>query len=197
MIYLDNAATSFIKPSSVQKAVTDAIKSSASPGRGAYKAAKRASETLFAAREALCELFNIPSPENIIFTNNATSAINTAMKGIKTDGAIAITKMEHNAVARPAKKLSDSGKKVVMVEADRDGFVTPEAVERVFLTSNVGALCMIHASNVSGSLNDIEAIGKIVKKHGAIFMVDASQSAGCTEIDTEACNIDLLGVSRP
>lgn len=192
MIYLDNAATSFIKPSSVQKAVTDAIKSSASPGRGAYKAAKRASETLFAAREALCELFNIPSPENIIFTNNATSAINTAMKGIKTDGAIAITKMEHNAVARPAKKLSDSGKKVVMVEADRDGFVTPEAVERVFLTSNVGALCMIHASNVSGSLNDIEAIGKIVKKHGAIFMVDASQSAGCTEIDTEACNIDLL-----
>lgn len=174
------------------RAVLEAMKSAASPGRGAYKAAKKASEILFSAREALCTLFNIPSPENIIFTENATSAINTAMKGIKADGAIAISKMEHNAVARPAKKLSDSGKKIVMLEADNDGFVTPEAVERALSSSNVGAVCMLHASNVSGSLNDIRSIGEIVKRHGALFMVDASQSAGCSEIDTEACKIDLL-----
>ncbi len=191
LIYLDNAATSFLKPQSVYNAVAAALKSSASPGRGGYKAAVKASETLYAAREALSELFNIASPENIIFTDNATTAINTGLKGIAGHG-IAISKMEHNAVARPAKKLSDSGERVVMIDADSDGFITPEAVERVLSSSKVGAVCLIHASNVCGSLNDIKSIGEIVKRHNAVFMVDASQSAGCTDIDVEACKIDLL-----
>lgn len=191
MIYLDNAATSFLKPRSVHDAVAAALRSSASPGRGGYKEAVKASETLYAAREALCGLFNIASPENIIFTDNATTAINIGIKGIAGHG-IAISKMEHNAVARPAKKLSDSGEKIVMIDSDSDGFITPEAVEKVLSSSKVGAVCLIHASNVCGSLNDIKAIGEKVKKHDAIFMVDASQSAGCTDIDVQECNIDLL-----
>lgn len=193
MIYLDNAATSFLKPKSVREAVMRAMSSAASPGRGGYREAVKASEIVFSARESLARLFNINTPENIIFTNNATTAINTALKGAvgKYDN-LAISSMEHNAVARPANKLSDEGVGLTLIKADSQGYVTAEAVDRVLAGNKVNLVCLIHASNVSGSLNDIEKIGKIVKKHNALFMVDASQSAGAVGIDVEKCNIDLL-----
>lgn len=193
MIYLDNAATSFFKPKSVREAVMRAMSSAASPGRGGYRAAVRASEIVFDARESLAELFNIHTPESIIFTNNATAAINTALKGaVGKYDSFAISSMEHNAVARPAKTLSDGGAELILIKADQDGYVTAEAVDRALLGSKAGLVCLIHASNVSGSLNDIERIGQTVKKHNALFMVDASQSAGAVGIDTEKCKIDLL-----
>lgn len=193
MIYLDNAATSFFKPKSVREAVMRAMSSAASPGRGGYRAAVRASEIVFDARESLAELFNIHTPESIIFTNNATAAINTALKGaVGKYDSFAISSMEHNAVARPAKTLSDGGAELILIKADQDGYVTAEAVDRALSGSKAGLVCLIHASNVSGSLNDIERIGQTVKKHNALFMVDASQSAGAVGIDAEKCKIDLL-----
>lgn len=193
MIYLDNAATSFLKPKSVQEAVIRAMNFAASPGRGGYREAVKASEIVFLTRESLARLFNINTPENIIFTNNATTAINTALKGAlgKYDN-LAISSMEHNAVARPANKLSDEGAQVTVIKADEQGYVTAEAVDRALTGNKINLVCLIHASNVSGSLNDIEKIGKVVKKHNALFMVDASQSAGAVGIDVQKCNIDLL-----
>lgn len=193
MIYLDNAATSFIKPVAVKRAVMRAMEEASSPGRGGYREAVRAGEIVFSAREALAELFNIPAPENIVFTQNATAAINTALKGLvgKND-TLVISKMEHNAVARPAKSLSDKGAEVLLIPADKDGFVRPEAMEQVFSGRRVKLACVIHASNVSGSVNDIELLGRTAKKHGALFMVDASQSAGCVPIDVEKMGIDIL-----
>lgn len=193
LVYLDNAATSFIKPKSVYEAVLAAMKSAASPGRGGYREAVKASEALYSAREAIAKIINAPSPENIVFTCNATMAINTALKGlIKENDTLAISSMEHNAVARPAKKLADAGAKLIMITADEKGRVTPEATEKALNGKNVKMLCVMHASNVTGTLNDIEEIGKTAKKHGALFMVDAAQSIGCVPIDVIRCGIDIL-----
>lgn len=193
MIYLDNAATSFMKPDSVKKAVIRAMNEASSPGRGGYKEAVTASEIVFSAREALAELFNIDSPENIVFTNNATTAINTALKGAvgRYDGLL-ISKMEHNAVARPAKKLENDGARVLAVDANREGYVDAEKAESILSKERIKLFCLIHASNVSGSVNDIEVMGSLAKKYGALFMVDASQTAGVLPIDVEKAKIDIL-----
>lgn len=192
MIYLDNAATSFQKPPQVMHAVMNAMRTMASPGRGAYGPARAASEAIFEAREALCELFHIATPEGIVFTENATMAINTAIKGVLRPGdTLLISSMEHNAVARPAFEASERGIHCSVVQTDKVGRLTPETLEAA-MTGNVRMVCLIHASNVSGVCNDLESLGRIVKQHGALFMVDASQSAGVVDIDVEKCGIDLM-----
>ncbi len=192
MIYLDNAATTFQKPECVKNAVIYALNNYSSPGRGGYSLSLKAAETVYSAREALAELFNVKTPENIVFTDNATTAINTALKGILSPGdSFAISGMEHNAVARPSESLRKRGCHLYIAEGNPEGYVTKEAVKKA-LFPGMRLLCLIHSSNVCGSMNDLEAIGKEAKKLGIIFMVDASQSAGCTDIDVEKCGIDIL-----
>ena len=192
MIYLDNAATTFQKPECVKKAVIYALNNYSSPGRGGYLPAMKAAEAVYSARDALSELFNIKTPENIIFTDNATTAINTALKGALSPGdSFAISGMEHNAVAWPARSLTEKRCHLYNSEAISDGYITKESVKKVIFPG-MRLFCLIHSSNVCGSLNDIEEIGKELKKLGIIFMVDASQSAGCTHIDVEKYSIDIL-----
>ncbi len=192
MIYLDNAATSFIKPACVKKAVIFALNNLASPGRGGYTPSLKAAETLYSLREALAGLFNIKTPENIIFTNNATTSINTALKGYLSPGdSFAISSMEHNAVSRPSETLKQKGCHLYIVQGNKDGYITADAVKKVIFPG-MKLLCLTHASNVCGSLNDLKAIGDETKKFGITFMVDASQSAGCIPIDVEKCGIDIL-----
>lgn len=192
MIYLDNAATSFLKPDSVKKAVLFSLNNLSSPGRGSYRNSACASEIVFSAREALARLFNIENPENIVFTDNATTAINTALKGlIKADDSFLISTMEHNAVARPSHLLSEKGAKLFFAHGDEKGFVNKDALFSA-LNDDIKLCCLIHSSNVTGSINDLTAIGKELKKRNIIFMVDASQSAGIVPIDVEAMNIDIL-----
>ena len=194
MIYLDNAATSFQKPECVKKAVFYAINNFASPGRGGYKFSTDASSIVFSAREALAGLFNIKTPENIIFTNNATTSINIALKGLlRPYDKVFTSSMEHNAVARPLESLSKKGCDVSYIAADSNGYISPVDVKNA-LTPDTRLLCLIHSSNVSGSKNDIDAIGKAAKANGTIFMVDASQSAGSSDINVERSGIDILAV---
>ncbi len=192
MIYLDNAATTFLKPKCVREAVVRAFNTMSSPGRGGYIFAKRASEQIYEAREVLSVLFNISSPERIVFTDNATTAINTALKGlIGRYDKLLISKMEHNAVARCSKTLENEGAYLRFIEADEDGYINVSEAKKA-LDEKVKVLCLIHASNVSGSLNDIESIGKEAHKNGALFMVDAAQSAGAVKIDVIKQEIDIL-----
>lgn len=192
MIYLDNAATSFQKPPQVFHAVMNAMRTMTSPGRGGYGASRAASEVIFEAREALSELFHIATPARVVFTDNATTAINTAMKGVLRPGdTLLISSMEHNAVARPAFEAAKRGVACSVVQTDGDGRLSPTALDEA-MTGKVRMVCLIHASNVSGVCNDLAALGRIVKKHGALFMVDASQSAGVADIDVDECGIDLL-----
>ena len=102
MIYLDSAATSYYKPESVQTAVLEALHTMASPGRGAHEPAMRAAECCFACREAIAELFHVPQPEQVVFTFNATHALNIAIRSlVHPETRVVVSGYEHNSVTRP------------------------------------------------------------------------------------------------
>ncbi len=194
MIYLDNAATSFPKPQTVYDTVYRFLTNvGASPGRGGYQKAMEASEIVFNCRLNLAKLFSIPSPERIIFTKNATEAINTAIFGIVgvTDEVI-ISSMEHNSVRRAAFRVTGNGKRLKIAQADSFGTVSPKSIEKL-ITKNTKLICVIHSSNVSGTINDIYEISRIAKKHSVLALFDLSQSAGIIPID--ASKLDMVAFS--
>lgn len=184
MIYLDNAATTYPKPECVIKAFTDYMTTcGASPGRGGYSSAMRASEVVFDARGALAALFSIEDPERIFFTKNATEAINAALFGlVKKGDEVIISSMEHNALLRPAHELTKRGAKLVVAHADHTGKVSPESIENL-ITKKTKLIAVIHSSNVCGTINDIPAIAAMAKRHGVLSLFDCAQSAGVIDID--------------
>lgn len=193
MIYLDNAATSFPKPSKVYEEVMNCMRNyCANPGRGSHTMAIRSALKIMEARDLISEIFNIKNPLNIVFTSNATEALNIAIKGLLKSGDHVIsTVIEHNSVLRPLNKMSKNGVEVTLISSDKAGFINPLDIKDE-IKLNTKAIIINHASNVLGSIQDINSIGKIAKNYGIIFILDASQSAGCISIDVEKDNIDLL-----
>lgn len=195
MIYLDNAATTFPKPHTVYEAVMECMKNyAANPGRGSYDMAVKASEKVMDTRKEIASFFNVPNLFNIIFTCSATEGLNIGIKGILRRGDHVITTvMEHNSVLRPINCIKAKSVKCSIVGADKYGFVNPKNIEEQ-IKSNTKMIVVNHVSNVTGSIQNIERIGEIAKKHGVIFMVDASQSAGTIDIDVNKCNIDVMAL---
>ncbi|WP_234119168.1 aminotransferase class V-fold PLP-dependent enzyme [Clostridium hydrogenum] len=193
MIYLDNAATTFPKPEAVYAAVMDCMRNyAANPGRGSYDMTIKASRKVTDTREKIAKLFNIPNLFNIVFTCSATEGLNIGIKGILKKGDHVITTvMEHNSVLRPISYLKGKGVKCSIVKADKDGFVNTKDIEKE-IRSNTKMIVVNHISNVTGSIQDIEAIGEVANKKGIIYMVDASQSAGVLDIDVNKEHIDIL-----
>ncbi len=190
MIYLDNAATTHTKPRSVPRAVCHALKHSANPGRSGHSYALRAAECIYNTRKLLGDLFHITDFENIVLTPNATYALNFGIKGLLKPGDHAVTtSMEHNSVLRPLYSLPDIT--VTQVSADKEGMVSPSDIERQ-LRPETALIAVSHSSNVTGTVQDIDAIGRIAKKHQIPFLVDASQTAGVVPVDIETSPIDLL-----
>ena len=106
MIYFDSAATTFQKPAAVASAAAEALHTMSSPGRGGYGAAMRAADTVFACRDALSQLFHLKDPGRVVFTMNATHALNLAIKSLVPPGGRAVVSgYEHNAVTRPLHAL--------------------------------------------------------------------------------------------
>lgn len=164
--------------------------SGGNPGRGGHELSRRSGEMVFGCREELAELFNIENSERIIFTKNATEALNTAILGIVGEGdEILVSAMEHNSVLRPAVALEAAGATLRIIPADKDGRITPEALEQV-ITKKTRLVCVLHASNVTGTLNNISAINEAAHSHGALTLFDAAQTAGLVPID--ASDFDLL-----
>lgn len=196
MIYLDNAATSFPKPSKVYEEVINCMKNyCANPGRGSHNMAIKSAMKIMEGRNLLSEIFNIKNPLNIVFTSNATEALNIAIKGVLKKGDHVIsTVIEHNSVLRPLNSLARLGVEVTLISSDKAGFVNILDIKEE-IKLNTKAIIVNHASNVLGSIQDIYSIGKIAKRYGIIFIVDASQSAGTINIDVEKDNIDLLAFS--
>lgn len=191
MIYLDNAATTRRKPKCVFKAVENELKHAANPGRSGHNCSLKSSERIYNTRKALGDLFHIENIEDIVLTPNATYALNFGIKGILSEGDHVITtSMEHNSVLRPL--YSMTGISVTQVQADQYGFVNPARIEAE-IKPETKLIVVNHSSNVTGSIQDIGAIGQIAKRHGILFMVDASQSAGVLPIDVDAFQIDLMG----
>ncbi len=193
MIYLDNAATSFPKPDSVIAAVTDYMTNcGASIGRGGYDSAIYASEVLNRCQEEIASLFSIPSPERIIFTKNATEAINTAIFGLVSPGdEMIVSSMEHNAVMRAAHEASRRGVVLKIASASPSGKVLPEKIESL-ISDKTRLIVMIHASNVTGGINDIHAVQKIASRHHVSALFDLSQSAGVIPIN--ASELDMIAL---
>ncbi|WP_270851191.1 aminotransferase class V-fold PLP-dependent enzyme [Clostridium tertium] len=193
MIYLDNAATSFPKPSKVYEEVLNCMKNyCANPGRGSHDMAIISAMKVMETRNLICELFNIKDPFNLIFTSNATEALNIAIKGVLKNGDHVIsTVIEHNSVLRPLNSMEKQGVEITLVGVDKAGYVNPLDIKNE-IKKNTKIIIINHISNVLGSIQDITSIGKIAREKEIIFMVDASQSAGFISIDVESSYIDLL-----
>jgi len=194
-IYMDNAATSFPKPPAVEKALVEFTRSiGASAGRGAYPRAKQCGQLLDDTRALLAQLFNIRQPKQIIFTLNASDALNLAIKGIdwKAGDSAVVSTMEHNSVLRPLHALHvRKGIRVIKVKASAEGIVDPAAMGHA-ITAGTKLVALLHASNVTGSIQPIAEVGAIARRKGIPFLVDAAQTAGAVPIDVEAMNIDFL-----
>lgn len=180
MIYLDCAATSLQKPRAVAQAVAHAMQTMSSPGRGAYPAAMLASDTVYSCREALAELLHVPEPESIVFTMNATHALNIAIGSLVRPGdRVVVSGYEHNAVMRP---LYLRGARITVAQSPL--FSPAEAVEafRRALPGAQAAVCT-HVSNVFGYVLPIGRISTLCRKFGVPLIVDASQSAGVIPVN--------------
>jgi cysteine desulfurase family protein len=193
MIYLDNAATSFPKPTEVHQEVLNCMENyAANPGRGSHDMSIKASAKIMEARQEVSDFFNIPTPLNVVFTSNATESLNIAIKGVLKRGDHVIsTVIEHNSVLRPLNYLSKKGVQVTFVGVNEYGYVDIEDIKKE-LRKNTKAIIVNHASNVLGTIQYIRYIGKLARDNGIIFMVDASQSAGTIAIDVQKDYIDLM-----
>ncbi len=190
IVYLDNAATTMKKP----KAVIDSMlrwSCSGNAGRGSHKLALAASEKIYECREMASKLFGCSS-QNVIFTSNATMALNIAIKGCIQSGSHIITSdFEHNSVRRPILRLCREN------QCSRSVFVSERSesvinnIERL-ITKETAAVVCIHRSNITGRTNPVEKIGRFCREKGLLFIVDASQSAGNADIDIVRDNIDIL-----
>lgn len=192
MIYLDSAATTFQKPAGVAAAVWDALATMSSPGRGGYAAAMRAADTAFQCRSELAELFHVPSPEQVVFTMNATHGLNIAIKSLVPPGGRAvISGYEHNAVTRPLAALG------AQVSVASSPLFCPEesaAAFRRLIVPGVDAVICSHVSNVFGYVQPVEEIAAMCRRAGVPLIVDASQSAGALPLDMEALGAAFIAM---
>jgi cysteine desulfurase family protein len=192
-IYLDNAATSYPKPETVYQAVMHAMREvGASPGRGGHRLSLEAGRIMFQAREAAAALLGAPDSSRIIFTHSATEALNMALRGTLVPGDHVITSsMEHNSLARPLHLLEKQGVALTIVQAGPDGLIDPADIRRA-LTPRTRMIAIGHVSNVSGTIQPIGSISVIAREAGALFLLDAAQSAGNVQINVVSTSIDLL-----
>ena len=192
MIYLDNSATTLIKPPQVAQAVYDAINTMGNSGRGAYNSSISSSIVLYETRELIAEMFNLHYPEQVAFTLNATEALNTAINGlISYNDHIITTELEHNSVLRPLYRLEEKGTELTIIKANDWGNINYIDIEKA-IKYNTKAIVCTHCSNLTGNVLDIAKIGEICKRHNILFILDASQSAGIFDIDMEKQNIDVV-----
>ncbi|WP_339312191.1 aminotransferase class V-fold PLP-dependent enzyme [Paenibacillus sp. FSL M7-0896] len=194
LVYLDHAATSWPKPPEVAAAMVEALEQSgANAGRGNHSLAIGTGRVLVRARMLLAELFGVANAQDIAFTHNTTMGLNMAIKGTLQPGDHVVSTMtEHNSVRRPLEYLRRSiGIEVDYIQADREGQINLHELQRSLRPNTRMVICN-HSSNLLGSILPIGDIGDIVKSHGAVFLVDAAQSAGALNINVAAMNIDLL-----
>ena len=189
MLYLDNAATTRKKPLSVYAAMLRySLLFGGNAGRGLNRLSLGGVRAVLDAQEAAAELFSIPEPENIVFTQNATYALNIAILGtLKKGDHIAVTEMDHNSVLRPAARFGS----FTAAKADKDGFVSPLSMRRA-IKDNTRLAVSTHISNACGTLQPVAEFARAAHSRGALFLLDASQSAGSCDISAPGIGADML-----
>lgn len=192
-IYFDNAASSFPKPRAVSDAVYRYMTEVGSNiNRGGYDEAYEAEDTVFECRERLCNLFCGSDPKNLVFTGSITQSLNIIIKGLLRPGDhVLVSAMEHNAVMRPITQLKKQGIEFCRIPADKNGQLILSELPSL-IKKNTRLMVCTHASNVNGAVQPIEALGRICRENGIIFIVDSAQTAGVLDIDMERQFIDCL-----
>jgi len=194
MIYLDNAATSFPKPESVYSFMDDFYRNhGVSPGRTGFDAGIETEEFVHSTRLLLTQLFNGNDASRLTFSHNASDSLNMIIQGVLEKGNHVITTMlEHNSVLRPLHHLRQQGLiDVTYVPFDENGYINPDDIKKS-IRKNTRMAIVNHSSNVLGTVQPVETIGKICQENGVYFVVDGCQSAGVTLIDVEKFAIDAL-----
>ena len=193
LIYFDNAATTFPKPAETLEAMARCLREAGgSPGRSGHRLSIEAGRVLFRARESLAGLFGVSDSLRIVLTKNATEALNIAVCGLLKPGDHVVTSgMEHNSVMRPLRALAPAGVDLTVVACSPAGELDPEDVARA-VRMETRAIVLTHASNVTGTIMPVAAVGRIAREREVLFCVDAAQTAGALPIDVQAMYIDLL-----
>lgn len=193
-LYFDNAATSWPKPDAVYKAAENQMRNfCGNPGRSGHTRTLEADRLIYRARETLAGQFNISDPARIVFTLNATDALNIAMKGFLQSGDhVLYTAMEHNSVLRPLYHLQqDHLITATTIPCNSEGYPNLDFLENSY-QANTRLLVINHASNVTGTIAPLQNMINSAHNHGVIVLVDAAQTAGTIAIDVTAAGIDML-----
>lgn len=192
-IYFDNAATSSPKPPEVLERVNAALTEfNANPGRSGHSAALSAAREVLSAREKLAALMNAGEETNIAFAFNCTDALNLAIKGaLRYGDHVITTQLEHNSVLRPINALAARGRISLSIVSPRaDGFVDPEDI-RASIRKNTRLIAVTHASNVTGAIQPVAAIGELARREGILYLIDGAQAIGATPVNVRALSCDL------
>lgn len=193
-IYFDNAATTINKPDCVSRAVSAALERCANPGRSGHDLSLTAANEIYSCRKAVCRLFGYDNPERVIFTQNATHALNIAIKGYAKPGChILISNLEHNSVIRPVHALSKGSNDISYTVFD----ATKNENETVFdfaskIKPNTSLAVVTLASNVCGKILPLARLSEICKKRGILLICDASQGAGCVPVNANSLGADVV-----
>ena len=183
MINFDNSATTFPKPVSVRRACAEALERyGGNPGRSGHSLSISAARKIYAVRSMAAEMFGA-EPENVAFTQNCTYALNMAIKGImQYGGHMIISSYEHNSVARPSYRLTQTaGVRLSIAEVSDDDEKTVQTFEKL-IEKDTKCICVTAASNVTGRALPVKALGELCKRHGICFIVDGAQACGVSEI---------------
>ncbi len=186
MIYLDNAATSFPKPSNVCSAVYKYMTScGANAGRSSHKMARRAMEVVWDCRDELAQFFHVKNPQNIVFTMNTTQALNTAILGmVPPGGHVIVSCLEHNSTIRPLSKLHAD---ISILPSSEDGSCNISVLPE-YIRPETKMVIINHASNVSGVINDITLAASLCQSYQIPLLIDAAQTAGVLPLSFDELN---------
>ncbi len=172
-----------------------ALEQSGNPGRSGHRLSLDAARFIHKARHTVSKFFNATSSTQIVFTLNATDALNMAIKGlVKAGDHVITTCLEHNSVLRPLFALQRAGQIELTVLELQDGTVQPEQFAQA-MQPHTALVAMTHASNVTGAVIDVATVSQICQERGVKLLVDASQTAGVLPIDVQALDLAVMACS--
>ena len=192
-VYLDHAATSHPKPEPVLQAVAAALTEyNANPGRSGHPRALAAARQVLETRAALARLLGAREIMSVIHAFNCTDALNLAIKGsLRAGDHVIATRLEHNSVLRPLCGLAARGRiSLTLIDPRPDGFVDPQDIASS-LTGRTTLIVCTHASNVTGAIQPVAAIGQLARREGIPFLIDGAQALGALPVDVEALGCDM------
>lgn len=197
-VYLDNASTTKLDEK-VLKAMLPYLTESYGNASSTHLKGAEASRAVEQSREVIAKAINANNLKEIIFTSSGTESNNFALKGLffynkkanTGKNHIITTKIEHDCILNSCRWLETQGAKVTYLDVDKKGFVNPKDIEDA-ITSKTLVVSIIHGNNEIGTIQDLEAIGKICKSKNVLFHTDACQSFTKTKLDVKKQNLDLV-----